>query len=133
MRDSSIVFSLFSPKKICICKEKYSNAYCCKQKFSLIVLIYGKGRGQRKKNKVIGFHWVCVWICNFASFLKKKVRLIINGNFARFVSLKNIKVWNGILLPKLFWPPVRNNCSSDQEELWNSRMKARNLQTFWDH
>ena len=60
MRDSRIVFSLFSPKKICICKEKYSNAYCCKQNFSLIVLIYGKRGGQRKKNKVIGFHWVCV-------------------------------------------------------------------------
>ena len=25
---------------------------------------------------------------------------------------------NGILLPKLFWPTVRKNCSSDQEKLW---------------
>ena len=24
---------------------------------------------------------------------------------------------NGILLPKLFWPTVRKNCSSDQENL----------------
>ena len=24
---------------------------------------------------------------------------------------------NGILLPKLFWPDVRKNCSSDQEKL----------------
>ena len=24
-------------------------------------------------------------------------------------------VWNGILLPKLFWPTVRKNCSSDRE------------------
>ena len=33
---------------------------------------------------------------------------------------------NGILLPKLFWPTVRKNCSSDRE-------KAENLQIFWDH
>ena len=24
---------------------------------------------------------------------------------------------NGILLPKLFWPKVRKNCSSDREKL----------------
>ena len=24
---------------------------------------------------------------------------------------------NGILLPKLFWPPVRKNCSTDREKL----------------
>ena len=40
---------------------------------------------------------------------------------------------NGILLPKLFWPTVRKNCSSYQEKFWNSRLKAENLQTFWDH
>ena len=28
-----------------------------------------------------------------------------------------IKKKNGILLPKLFWPTVRKNCSSDQEKL----------------
>ena len=28
-----------------------------------------------------------------------------------------IKVRNGILLPKLFWPTVRKHCSSDQEKL----------------
>ena len=35
----------------------------------------------------------------------------------------------GILLPKLFWPTVRKNCSSDQEFF----LKAKNLQKFWDH
>ena len=34
--------------------------------------------------------------------------------------------FNGILLPKLFWPTVRKNCSSDCEKLLN-------LQNFWDH
>ena len=37
----------------------------------------------------------------------------------------------GILLPKLFWPTVRKNCSSDQEKLL--KFMAENLQTFWDH
>ena len=62
MRDSRIVFSLYSPEKNLHLQRKVFEclAYCCKQKFSLIVLIYGKGRGQRKKNEVIGFHWVCV-------------------------------------------------------------------------
>ena len=33
---------------------------------------------------------------------------------------------NGILLPKLFWPTLRKNCSSDQEKFfWNSRLKAK--------
>ena len=40
---------------------------------------------------------------------------------------------NGILLPKLFWPTVRKNCFSDREKLLNSRLKAKNLQYFWDH
>ena len=43
------------------------------------------------------------------------------------------KLRNCILLPKLFWPTVRKNCSSDWEELLNSRLKAENLQNFWDH
>ena len=37
---------------------------------------------------------------------------------------------NCILLPKLFWPIVRKNCSSDRENFWNSRLKAENLQSF---
>ena len=39
----------------------------------------------------------------------------------------------GILLPNLFWPTVRKNCSSDRENFWNSRLKAENFQNFWDH
>ena len=35
---------------------------------------------------------------------------------------------NGILLPKLFLPTVRKNCSSDREKL-----KAKNFQNFQDH
>ena len=38
----------------------------------------------------------------------------------------------GILLPKLFLPTVRKNCSSDRKNFWNSRLKAENFQNFWD-
>ena len=37
---------------------------------------------------------------------------------------------NGILLPKLFLPTVKKNCSSDREKLLKSRLKAENLQKF---
>jgi hypothetical protein len=39
-------------------------------------------------------------------------------------------IYNGILLPNFFWPTVRKNCSSDQEKLLNSRLKAKNLQNL---
>ena len=32
---------------------------------------------------------------------------------------------NGILLPKLFWPIVRKNCSSDQEKLLKFEAEGR--------
>ena len=31
---------------------------------------------------------------------------------------------NGILLPKLFWPTVRKNCSSDREKLLKFEAKG---------
>ena len=30
-------------------------------------------------------------------------------------------IWNGILFPKLFWPTVRKNCSSDRENILKIR------------
>ena len=39
----------------------------------------------------------------------------------------------GILLPKLFWPTARKNVLVIEENFWNSRLKAENLQNFWDH
>ena len=33
--------------------------------------------------------------------------------------------WNGILLPKLFWPTVRKKCSSDQEKLLKFEAEGR--------
>ena len=37
---------------------------------------------------------------------------------------------NGILLPKLFWPTVRKNCSSDQEKLLKFEAGGREFVKF---
>ena len=39
---------------------------------------------------------------------------------------------NGILLPKLFWP-WEKNVLVIKKIFWNLRLKAGNLQKFWDH
>ena len=36
----------------------------------------------------------------------------------------------GILLPKLFWPTVRKNCSSDQEKLLKFEAEGREFAKF---
>ena len=48
-------------------------------------------------------------------------------------SVNSVKCTIGILLPKLFWPTVMKNCSSDRESLWNSRLKDEDLQKVCDH
>ena len=40
---------------------------------------------------------------------------------------------NGILLPKLFWPTVRKNCSSDREKLLKSEVEGQEFAKIWDH
>ena len=40
---------------------------------------------------------------------------------------------NGILLPKLFWPTVRKIFLVFEKNFWNSRLKAKHLQNFWNH
>ena len=37
---------------------------------------------------------------------------------------------NGILLPKLFWPTVRKNCSSDREKLLKFEADGRESSKF---
>ena len=37
---------------------------------------------------------------------------------------------NGILLPKLFWPTVRKNCSSDREKLLKFEAEGREFSKF---
>ena len=36
----------------------------------------------------------------------------------------------GILLPKLFGPTVRKNCSSDREKLWKFETEGREFANF---
>ena len=37
---------------------------------------------------------------------------------------------NGILLPRMFWPTVRKNCSSDQEKLLKFEAEGREFAKF---
>ena len=56
-----------------------------------------------------------------SKFVFEQCNRMFSHNVPSLVSLNNIKlkekVNNGILLPKLFWPIVRKNCSSDREKL----------------
>ena len=40
---------------------------------------------------------------------------------------------HGILLPKLFWPTVRKNCSADWEKLLKFEAEGQELSNFWNH
>ena len=78
---------------------------------------------------------------------------IHNANFLAIENSSHYK-FNGILFQKLFWYALRKKCSklemvfcyqncSDllwekivlliEKNFWNSRLKAENLQNFWDH
>ena len=47
------------------------------------------------------------------------------------ISCKKIGAWKyGILLPKLFWPTVRKNCSSDREKLLKFEAESRECAKF---
>ena len=61
------------------------------------------------------------------------VRLNSGLHHYYYLPLISKKTRHGILWPKLFWPSVRKNRSSDQEKNNNSRLKAENFQNFWDH
>ena len=53
----------------------------------------------------------------------EKLYAIKNYNFVSFYTMCCLEekictyLNNGILLPKLFWPTVRKNCSGDREEI----------------
>ena len=65
----------------------------------------------------------CKWTGKFFQynswkFLKIKINFRIHQNIWKFFK-------NGILLPKLFWPTVRRNCSSDREKLLKFEAEGR--------
>ena len=43
----------------------------------------------------------------------------------KYVKKSSAGIRNGILLPKLFWPTVRKNCSSDLEKLLKFEAEGR--------
>ena len=64
-------------------------------------------------------------ICDFLQTLfiiKRTGKEVMNFEYG-----KNLGNYNnsGILLPKLFWPTVRKNCSSDQEKLLKFEAEGR--------
>ena len=70
-----------------------------------------------------------------------EIRWCLKTGYFKFVQIGTglicpALIWSkkiGIFIPKLFWPTVKKNCSGDRENFWNSRLKAKNLQNFWDH
>ena len=42
------------------------------------------------------------------------------------------RIHNGILLPKLFWPTVRKNCSSDRENFLKFEAEGWEFSRFFD-
>ena len=46
------------------------------------------------------------------------------------IAMLLVATWNGILLPKLFWPSVRTNCSSDQEKLLKFEAEGQEFATY---
>ena len=53
-----------------------------------------------------------------------------------FLNFKNSdttpKCGNGILLPKLFWPTVRKNCSSDREKLLKFEAEGQEFEKIFE-
>ena len=50
--------------------------------------------------------------------------------FQIFVAFSEYLNLNGILLPKLFWPTVRKNCSSDREKLFKFKTEGQEFAKF---
>ena len=48
-----------------------------------------------------------------------------SGHWKYVLRLPRRSLWNGILLPKLFWPTVRKKCSCDQEKILKFEAEGR--------
>ena len=62
-----------------------------------------------------------------------QVTFEINLVAANLIWSRDFKIYlagNGILLPKLFWPTVRKNCSSDREKLLKFEAEGRESAKF---
>ena len=85
----------------------------------------------KRKDPLTTLHWSKYLFIFFLSYKNQ-------DDCAKFIwrtiiLLEIIK--NGILLPKLFWPTVTHwekIVLVIEKNFWNSRLKAKNLQDFWD-
>ena len=60
----------------------------------------------------------------FFSTFKPRKYWVRNVNIKHWMHLEE-KTTNGILFPKVFWPSVRKNCSSDLEKLLKFEAEGR--------
>jgi hypothetical protein len=51
-------------------------------------------------------------------------------NFNDISAINYANIYTGILLPKLFWPTVRKNCSSDREKLFKFEAEDRDFENI---
>ena len=53
--------------------------------------------------------------------------------YAHWIMCTVLKLRNGILLPKLFWPTDRKNCPSGREKLLKFEAEGQEFANFWDY
>mgnify|MGYP007086847449 CR=1 FL=1 len=81
------------------------------------------------------WHILLTFFTQKCQTLAKKCHILqfILGKTLQIALQQFLFVKNGILLPKLFWLSMKKKIVLVIEKnVWNSRLKAENLQTFWD-
>ena len=66
----------------------------------------------------------------FALVFQLHIAIQIKLDFYWFSICGTRPIKNGILLPKLFWPTVRKNCSSDRENLLKFQAEGQEFEKF---
>ena len=83
------------------------------------VLTWKIQTGEVEKHIIITIH---TYLLRFFSTSSSRILQKIVSEFSRKSSW--VHLINGILLPKLFWPTVRKNCSSDREKLFAKFLRS---------
>ena len=82
--------------------------------------------------------WKCMYRLIFSESLTISTKNL-NENYTKQYSCveKSVNVFDKTskwyFVSKIVLTYCEKNCSSDRENLWNSRLKPENLQKFWDH
>ena len=93
----------------------YCAAYGAERLFILVLLI-SEGLGGVLQNRV-NVSDQSIFGCKFSVYC-----ILHECSLNVLYKVRSIDEWdkNGILLPKLFWPTMRKNCSSDRENFLRS-------------